>query len=126
MLDVHNTRLPRIQLHPQLTQDPHSRFQSSAPLCCRLAGYHPVVGVSRKLIPLASHLPIKWRQKYIAEQGRDHSSLRSPTQTRKEPPFAVASRLEHCPDQAQYPPVRHSLGHKRQKFLVIHRSEKVL
>ena len=44
-------------------------------------------------------------------KGRDHSTLRSPTLGRKEPPFTVASRLEHRPDQAQHLAVRYLLGY---------------
>jgi hypothetical protein len=52
-----------------------------------------------QLISSQSHLPIKRRQKYVTEQGRNHTALRSPTLVGKEPPFAVASRLEHCLDE---------------------------
>src|ERR1700680_4426502 len=35
--------------------------------------------------------------KYLLCTGSDHRTLRGPALTRKEPPFAVASCLEHCP-----------------------------
>ena len=35
---------------------------------------------------------------YLLCKGRDHTPLRSPALSRKEPPFAVASCLEHCLD----------------------------
>src|SRR5471030_2740398 len=69
LLDVHDPRLLRMQLHSQLVQNPKRRGHCRPRLCCRLAGYNPVVGVPRKPIPLAPHLLIKWRQKYVAEQG---------------------------------------------------------
>jgi hypothetical protein len=37
------------------------------------AGDHPVIRVPCELIALAPHLLIKRRQKYVAEQRRDHS-----------------------------------------------------
>jgi len=50
-------------------------------------------------------------QNYLLCKRRDHSTLRSPTLGRKEPPFTVASRLEHRPDQAQHSAVRYLLGY---------------
>src|SRR5450631_422646 len=50
----------------------------------------------------------------------------SPAFRWKEPPFAIASRLERRLNQAQHPAVCHSLSHQRQQFSVIHRPEKVL
>src|SRR5438874_2582524 len=49
----------------------------------------------------------------------------SPALGRKEPPFSVASCLEHGLDQAQHPAVCYSLGYQREEFLVIHGSEKI-
>jgi hypothetical protein len=61
-------------MHSQSFQDAESVSQSCARLRRRLAGDNPVVCVSRELVTLAPHLLIKWRQKYVTEQGRDHSS----------------------------------------------------
>lgn len=72
---------------------------------------------------LASHLPVKRYQENIAEQGRDNPALGSPALCGKEPPLAVASRLEHRPDQSKHSVIGHALGHLREEFFVIHRPE---
>jgi hypothetical protein len=51
--------------------------------------------------------------------------LWSATLTRKELPFAVASRLEHCLDEAKHSAIRYPLGYQRDKLLVIDAPEKV-
>src|SRR5207302_1588614 len=91
-----------------VTPSPQNRVQ----LIDQIFGFqgHATPG---KLISFASHLLIKRRQKNIAEQRRNHRTLRSPALTGKEPPFAIASCLEHCPNQAQYPTIRYSLGYQR-------------
>src|SRR6516164_9307493 len=48
-----------------------------------------------------------------------------PRSVGKSRPWAVASRLEHGPNQAQHPAIRYSRGHQREQFLVIHGPEKV-
>jgi site-specific DNA recombinase len=50
---------------------------------------------------------------YLLCTGSDHRTLRSPALAGKEPPFAIASCLEHRPNQAQYSTVRYSLSHQR-------------
>src|SRR6202011_2316563 len=72
-LHMHYPRLLRMQLHVQFAQNPEGRGDSRARLSRRLTGNHPIVCEPRKLITLASHLPIKRRQKYVTEQGRDDS-----------------------------------------------------
>src|SRR5215831_17198139 len=62
-LYMHYPRRLRMQLHAQLVQESESRGDSRARLSRRLTGSHPIVCEPRKLIPLASHLPIKRRQK---------------------------------------------------------------
>src|SRR6266849_1227481 len=104
---------------------PASRFRGALPhrlnsythraLLGPLRSWRTVVCEPRKLITLASHLPIKRRQKYVTEQGRDYPALRSPALARKELPIAIASRLEHRPNQAQYPTICYSLGYQREK-----------
>src|SRR5271167_1082986 len=123
---MNDPRLLRMQLHAQLIQDPKRRGPCRPRFCRRLTGQYPVVGVPRKLITLAPHLLIKWRQKYVTEQRRNYPALRSPALARKEPPFPIASCLEHRPNQAQHPAIRYSLGYQREKFLMIHRPEKSL
>src|SRR5215472_565617 len=123
--DMHDPRLLRMQLHAQLVQDSKRRGHCHPCLCHRLAGHNPVVGVPRKLIPLAPHLLIERRQKYVTEQGRNHPTLRSPALRRKQSPIAVASRLQHRLNQAQHPAVRYPLGHQREQLRVIHGPEKV-
>src|SRR6266436_4387313 len=110
---------------PNCFQDSASGLHCGSCLCCRFTGDHPVIGKPPHFIPSPPHLPIKRRQKYVAERGRNHSPLRSPALGRKEPPFSVASCLEHCLDQAQHPAVCYSLGYQREEFLVIYGSEKI-
>ena len=86
----------------------------------RLTGNHPIVGEPRQLISFASHLLIKWRQKYVTERRRNHTPLRSAALTGKELPFAVASRLEHRLDETKHSAIRYPLGYQREKLLVIH------
>jgi site-specific DNA recombinase len=62
---------------------------------------------------------------YLLCKGSDYPALRSPALARKEPPFPIASCLEHRPNQAQHPAIRYSLGYQREKFLMIHGPEKV-
>src|SRR5258708_22306383 len=62
---------------------------------------------------------------YLLYKGRGHTTLGSPALARKEPPFAVASCLEHCLNQAQHSTVRYSLGYQREEFLVLHRPEEI-
>src|SRR5580700_10472383 len=81
VLDVHNPRLLRMQLHAQCRTC----------LCCRFTGDHPIIGIPRQLKSSQPHLPIKRRQKYVAERGRNHTPLRSPALRRKELPISVAS-----------------------------------
>jgi site-specific DNA recombinase len=65
------------------------------------------------------------RPNYLLCKGSDHTPLRSTTLARKELPFAVASRLEHRLEEAKHSAIRYSLGHQREKLLVIHRPEKI-
>ena len=62
---------------------------------------------------------------YLLRSGSNYPALRSPALARKEPPFPIASCLEHRPNQAQHPAIRYSLGYQREKFLMIHGPEKV-
>jgi site-specific DNA recombinase len=62
---------------------------------------------------------------YLLCKGRDHTPLRSAALGGRELPFAVASCLEHCLDQAQHAAVRYSLGYQGEEFLVVHGSEKI-
>src|SRR5215831_17111867 len=48
---------------------------------------------------------------YLLRSGSHYPALRSPALRGKQLPFAVASCLEHCPNQAQYPTIRYSLGY---------------
>ena len=48
---------------------------------------------------------------YLLRSGSHHPALRSPALGWKQLAFAVASCLEHCPNQAQHPAVRHPLSH---------------
>ena len=121
--DMHDPRLLRMQLHPQLTQNPKRCGHRRSRLCRRFAGHYPVVGIPRKLIPLAPHLLIERRQKYVTEQGRNHPALRSPALGWKQPPSAIAARLQHCLYQAQHPAISDSLGNEREQFRMIHRPE---
>src|SRR5215471_13552449 len=122
---MHDPRLLRMQLPPQLVQDPKRRGHCRSRFRRRFTCHYPIIGVSRKLISLAPHLLIKWRQKYVTEQRRNYPTLRSPALARKESPFAIASCLERRPYQAQHPTIRYSLGHQRKEFLMIHGSKKV-
>src|SRR5260370_20959300 len=79
----------------------------------------------RQLISSQPHLPIRRRQEYVAERWRNHSSLGSAALGRKELPFPVASRFEHRLDKAKHSAICYSLGHQREKFLVIHRPENI-
>ncbi|HET8548411.1 MAG TPA: hypothetical protein VFL57_10425 [Bryobacteraceae bacterium] len=124
--NMHDPRLLRMQLHAQLIQNPKRRGHRRPRLCRRFAGHYPVIGIPRKLIPLAPHLLIERRQKYVTEQGRNHPALRSPALGWKQPPFAITPGLEHRLNQAQHPAVGYSLSNEREQFCVIHRSEKVL
>ena len=74
---------------------------------------------------LSAHLPIKWRQKYVTEHGRNHTTLRSAALARKELPFAVASRFEHRLDKAQHAAVGYSLSHQREEFFMVRGPEEV-
>src|SRR6266436_9009766 len=58
---------------PNCFQDSASGLHCGSCLCCRLTGDHPIIGVPRQLISSQPHLPIKRRQKYVAERGRSHS-----------------------------------------------------
>ncbi len=62
---------------------------------------------------------------YLLCKGSGHTPLRSAALGGRELPFAVASCLEHCLDQAQHAAVRYSLGYQREEFLVVHGPEKV-
>lgn len=64
-------------------------------------------------------------QNYLLCKGRDHTTLRRPTLARKEPPFAVASRFEHRPDEAKHAAVGYSLSYQGAEFLVVRGPEKV-
>src|SRR5262249_11883315 len=123
--DVDNPRFLRMQLHTQLFQDSAGRSHDGSRLCCRFTGNHPIIGIPRQLIPSQPHLPIRWRQKYVTEHGRNHSPLRSTAFARKELPFTVTSRLEHRLDQAKHSTVRCSLGNQSEKLFVIRGAEKV-
>src|SRR5467141_1736253 len=123
--DMYDPRLLRMQLHAQLFQDSAGRIHCGSCLCCRFAGKHPIIGIPRKLIPSQPHLPIKRRQKYVTERRRNYASLRSSALGWKELPLSVASRLEHCLDEAQHSAIRYPLGHQREKFFVIDGPEKV-
>ena len=72
VLNVDDPRLLRVQLHAQLFQDSEGRVDGGSCLGCRFAGNHPVVGIPRELISLVAHLPIKWRQKDVAEQEGEY------------------------------------------------------
>src|SRR3954447_7915952 len=108
-LNMHHPRFLRMQLHAQLTQDPEGCCYCGPRLRRRRTGNHPIICEPCKLITLAPHLPIKRRQKYVTEQGRDHPALRSAALAWKEPPFAIASCLEHRPNQAQHSAIPYSL-----------------
>jgi site-specific DNA recombinase len=62
---------------------------------------------------------------YLLCKGRDHTPLWSTALTGKEPPFAVASRLEHRLNETKHSAVRHSLGDEGEKLFVIDRPEKI-
>src|SRR6516165_3375904 len=70
---MHDPRLLRMQLHTQLVQNPKRRGHCRSRFCRRPTGHYPIIGVPRKLISLAPHLLIKWRQKYVTEQRRNDS-----------------------------------------------------
>src|SRR6476620_7385041 len=122
---MNNPRFLRMQLHAQLLKDSADRVHCGACLCCRFAGDHPIIGIPRELIPSQAHLPIEWRQENVTEDGRNHTPLGSTALTGKEPPFAVASCLEHRLDKAKHSAVRHSLGYEGEKLLMIDRPEKI-
>jgi hypothetical protein len=93
--DMYDPRLLRMQLHAQLFQDLVGHVHCRACRCCRFTSNHPIIGVPRQLKSSQPHLPIKRRQKYVAERGRNHTPLRSPALRGKELPISVASRFEH-------------------------------
>ena len=64
-------------------------------------------------------------QNYLLCKRRDYASLRSSALGWKELPLSVASRLEHCLDEAQHSAIRYPLGHQREKFFVIDGPEKI-
>src|SRR2546422_385296 len=66
--NMHDPRLLRMQLHTQFAQDPKGRSYGRARLRRGLAGDYPVIRVPRKLITLAPHLSIEWRQENVTEQ----------------------------------------------------------
>src|SRR6516165_10864925 len=78
------------------------------------------------LLPLAN-CPVKLEVIFCVQAVTTPpwGTLGSPAFGRKEPPLAVASRLEHGPNQAQHPAIRYSLGHEREEFFVIDRPEEV-
>src|SRR3984957_16243534 len=123
--DMDDPRLLRMQLHAQLFQDSVSRVHCRACLCCRFTGDHPIIGIPRQLKASQPHLPIKRRQKYVTERRRNYTALRSTALGWKELPLSVASRLEHCLDEAQHSAIRYPLGYQREKFFVIYGPEKV-
>src|SRR5262245_34548444 len=81
--DMHDPRLLRMQLHAQLTQNPKSSSHRRSRLRHGCTRHHPIIRKPCESIPLASHLLIKWRQKNVTEQGRNHPALRSPALARK-------------------------------------------
>src|SRR5713226_6739772 len=123
--DVNNPRLLRMELHAQLFQDSAGRVHGGSGLCCRSTGDHPVIGKPRQLISSQSHLPIKWRQKYVTEHGRNPTTLWSASLARKELPFAVASRFEHRLDEAQHSAVSYSLSYQREELFMVRGPEEV-
>ena len=52
-------------------------------------------------------------ENYLLRKGRHYPALRSPALGRKELPFAIASRLEYRPNQAQHSTVGYSLSQQR-------------
>src|SRR5487761_203773 len=64
--NVHDPRFLRVDLHAQLLKDTIRRRQRRTRFDRRLAGNSPVVRVTRELISLATHLPIKGRQEDVA------------------------------------------------------------
>jgi site-specific DNA recombinase len=64
-------------------------------------------------------------QNYLLCKRRDHPSLRSAALGRKEPPFSIASCLEHGLNEAKHSAIGYALGDEREKLFVIHRPEKI-
>src|SRR6266481_109762 len=62
---------------------------------------------------------------YLLRPWSNYASLRSSALGWKELPLSVASRLEHCLDEAQHSAIRYPLGYQREKFFVIDGPEKV-
>ena len=82
-------------------------------------------GVVSQLISSPSQLPIKRRQEYVTERGRNHTTLWGTSLAGKELPFVIASRLEHRLYEAQHAAIGYSLSHQREEFLMVCRPEEV-
>src|SRR6266581_1254911 len=96
--------------------DLHPMSLTSVPACHRQTS---------STISSQSHLPIKWRQKYVTEHGRNPTTLWSAALAGKELPFAVASRFEHRLDEAQHSAVSYSLSYQREEFFMVRGPEEV-
>jgi len=64
-------------------------------------------------------------QNYLLCKRRDYAALRSSALGWKELPLSVASRLEHCLDEAQHSAIRYPLSYQREEFFVIDGPEKI-
>jgi hypothetical protein len=71
---VDNLRLLRIDLYAQRLENLSRALQRRLSLAPTPAGKHPVIGIPRELVTSPAHLPIKRRQKNIAQQGGDDPS----------------------------------------------------
>ena len=96
LLDMNDPRLL------QLFQDAPCCIYRGTCLCCRFTGDHPIIGKPRQLISSQPHLPIKRRQKYVTEKGRNHAPYTKGNFDRlglRNPRFAVQLKQSECCDE---------------------------
>jgi hypothetical protein len=67
-------------------------------------------GSSGSPVPCAGVTESRSNPGYLLRSGSHYPALRSPALGGKQLPFAIASCLEHCPNQAQHSPVGYPLG----------------
>src|SRR5216684_2688191 len=123
---MHDPRLLQIEPHAQGGQDLFCASQCRFRFAPTSARHRPVVGVPRQLISMPAHLPIEWREENVAQQGRNHPTLRGALRCGKQVSlFHVAGR-QHLLNQRQHSTIGHTLGYQGHKFFMINGPEVVL
>src|SRR5262245_59596876 len=123
---MHNPRLAQIEVHAEGCEDlgraPQCRFR----FLPTPARHGPVIGISRELVASPPHLPIERCQENVAQQGRDHPTLRGALRRGKQTAMLHGASRQHPLDERQHATVRHPLRHQGHELVVVDRPEVVL